>query len=372
MLCRDAAPPSFDDGFVITEVFGLRKLVRIGFRALKWLLVLALCVEAFSFIAVTAINYVLYGNPREGIAVTTYDAYTVFRDARGPRPTKNNALSPDPKLNKTIWMFGGSTMRGRTPDDGKTIPSILSGILNAEMKPLHFTALNFGMDSFNSLLETKYLQKVMIENSTRPDLIIFYDGANDCTYLSIHRDPYGHHGMRRLKALIESYHNSFFGLFKQFNAAVRASFTGELYNKLLWGVEPMKEDSPLLTEYVKAAVARYEYVNKVASCYGAKFIIFQQPLLWSEECRIAESVREKEKGLVVSYKNFDVLQRNFGMPYNAMVNQLKDKPYFVNFRDILCGRTVPVYQADGVHLLDEGREMVARQMADVIKQKLGD
>jgi len=350
----------------------LRKLFRIISRALKWLLVLAVCVEIFSFLGVTTINYVLYGNPREGIAVTNYDAYTVFLDAKGPRRTKNNSASPDPRLNKTIWMFGGSTMRGRTPDDGMTIPSILSGILNAEMKPLHFTVLNFGMDSFNSLLETKFLQKIMIESSTAPDLIVFYDGANDATYLAIERDPYAHHGMRRLRALIESYHNSFFGLFKQVNAGVRASYSGELYNKVRWTFVPMREDSTALGDYVKATVARYEYVNKVASCYGAKFLIFQQPLLWSERCKVAEGIREKEKGLIVSYKNFEVLNQNFGIPYNAIINQLQGKPYFVDFRNILCSRTVPVYQADGVHLLDDGRSMVARQMADVLKQKFKD
>jgi hypothetical protein len=58
--------------------------------------------------------------------------------------------------------------------------------------------------------------------------------------------------------------------------------------------------------------------------------------------------------------NFEVIDR-------ALADRLKDKPYFIDFRNVLCARTQPAYQDDGIHLLDIGNEMVAGQMARYLK-----
>jgi hypothetical protein len=63
-------------------------------------------------------------------------------------------------------------------------------------------------------------------------MIVFYDGANDAKYFAEHRTPYGHHGYRRVRSLIESYYASWFGLLKPVTAATHASFTGELWDKI--------------------------------------------------------------------------------------------------------------------------------------------
>ena len=54
-------------------------------------------------------------------------------------------------------------MRGATDYDDKTIPSFLAQIFNQEEPRLPAIMFNFGEPSFNSLMETKYLQKVLIE-----------------------------------------------------------------------------------------------------------------------------------------------------------------------------------------------------------------
>ncbi len=154
--------------------------------------------------------------------------------------------------------------------------------------------VNFGENSFNSLLETKYLQKLLIEQKHSPTRIIFYDGANDCTYFVQYRTPGAHLGYRRLRALIESYHQSLLGLFKPLNAAWNASFSRELAEKFRGVAEPLKADSPLVQEFVDACERRYDHVNKIAACYGAEFLLFWQPLWWVETSAISPAVRERE------------------------------------------------------------------------------
>ena len=137
-------------------------------------------------------------------------------------------------------------MNGATDYDDKTIPSFLATDLNQAEPRLPAYLINFGEPSFNSLMETKYLQKALIENRPLPQVIIFYDGANDCAYFAQDRTPYAHHGYWQLRGLVESYHQSFFGLLKPLNAAVYSSFTREFYDKIEQGLVPIHADSPVL------------------------------------------------------------------------------------------------------------------------------
>ncbi len=326
-------------------------------------------MEILSFLAITASNFILDGHLREG-GPAIYDPYTLFLQAGGVRPTANNSRSQDKGKNRILWLFGGSTMRGATPSDDKTIPSFLAGFLNSNQQDLHFTVMNFGVDSFNSLLETKYLQKLLIESSEVPDFIIFYDGANDASYFAQHRDPYAHHGYRRARSLIESYYRSWFGLLKPLNAAIYSSFSKELYDKINQVWVPLEADSPALKELVAGAEKRYDHVNKFAKCYGAEFLLFFQPILWVEECQVPPSINNAEKDSIVDAERFSTMRKNFIIPYLAYLGCLGEKPYFVNFRNTLCRREVAAYQPDGVHLTNAGRRMIAEQMYSILKQRI--
>lgn len=345
----------------------MKKFLRLLLACLKWAVIILVAVEVMSFLILTLTNLFIYGSVWEGSRVN-YDAYTLFQE--GPRPTAHHPTSLGAAQDRrTLWMFGGSTMRGSTNDDAKTIPSFLAEILNREDKPLQFTVVNFGENSFNSLMETKYLQKALIERPRRPNLIIFYDGANECVYFSQNRNPYAHHGYQRVKALIESHRRSLFGLFKTINAAVYASFTRELYGKLQQAIIPLQPEAPELRNFVKLTVQRYDYLNEQAGFYGAQFVLFWQPILWVETCQVAPEVAEKEKDYAINKVRFTAMRQNFQVTYQALAEQLQSKPYFVDFQNILCSRTRPVYKADGVHLLDAGRMKVAEMMAKVLEER---
>ncbi|MBI4965902.1 MAG: SGNH/GDSL hydrolase family protein [Desulfomonile tiedjei] len=346
----------------------MKQLLRWTLALVKWIVLGILCIELLSFLAVSATNFIMYGHAREG-SRAVYDPYTLFLQSSGVRPTVGNSVAAESKKNRTVWMFGGSTMRGTTDFDEWTIPSFLSDYLNSNPQGLHFSVTNFGVNSFNSLLETKYLQKLLIESPSQPDLIIFYDGANDAKYFLEHRTAYGHHGYRRTRALIESYYHSWFGVLKPLNAAFNASFTKELYDRINQVAVPLDPGSTELRQMVAMTEKRYDFVNKMSACFGAKFILFWQPMLWVEDCAVSGTVKDREKNAVLAAERFATMRHNFSVTYNSLADRLAEKPYFVSFRGVFCDRQVPVYQPDGVHLTDDGRKIVAKAMGKVLEQR---
>jgi hypothetical protein len=341
----------------------MKRFFRLLFTGLKWLVATVILIEIFSFLIIIGSNYLIYGQVRDCDPVR-YDPYTLFVSEGCPRPTTNNPPAPDRQKYRLIWLFGGSTMKGATDDDAKTIPSFLARDLNQVEPLLPAYLINFGEPSFNSLMESKYLQKALIERPEHPDIIIFYDGANDCTYFAQNRTPYAHLGYRRLKGLIESYHHSFFGILKPINAAMYASFSRELYDKIRQGVIPLSPNDPQLLKFVDSAEKRYDYINKVAQSFGARFLLFWQPFWWVETDQVLPAVQEREG---VSLPKHMAVRHNFELIDRALADRLKDKPYFIDFRNVLCARTQPAYQDDGIHLQDIGREIVAGQMARYLK-----
>ena len=328
--------------------------------SLKWLIGGLVLVEIASFLAISLSNYWIYGQLRDGEMVN-YDPYALFLE--GVRPTLNNPAPGKDVL--TFWLFGGSTMRGATDFDARTIPSFLAGLWNQEERQLPAIVVNCGEDGFNSLMETKYLQKLLIDNPA-PDLIIFFDGANDCAYFAQQRTPDAHQGYEQVRGLIENYHRSLFGLLKPLNAAVWSSFTHELIDKFRQGVIRIEPESPGLRQFVASCEKRYDYLHKVAASFGAKFLLIWQPCWWAETEPVAAQVG-KEEDVILGKKS--ALRHNFVVTYQALVARLQEKPYFINFQNILCSRAAPVYQPDGIHLQDAGRKIVAQRIKQALKDR---
>lgn len=345
----------------------MKKIWHLCLTGLKWLVLTALAIEVFCFLVVTAGNYLIYGHYWEGSRVH-YDPYALFLNEEGVRPTAHEPANPNASGTRTIWLFGGSTMRSDCGSVDSTIPSYLAALLNRPGSLHPCTVVNYGENSFNSLIEAKYLQKRLIESPRPPDLIIFYDGANDCTYFAQHRTPYGHYGFRRLVAAVENYRGSFFGLLKPLNAAFYSSFTKELYDKMMQVAIPLKPENQGLKTMADLTEKRYEHVRKLAGCYGARFLLVWQPVLWVETGEVAPQVRKQEKQLAIQRERFLSVRHNFAVVYQALEEKLRDQPYFIDFRNVLCPRKQPLYQPDGVHLKAAGNDLVARELARVLEE----
>lgn len=347
----------------------MRFLGRGLWRGIKILVAGWLILEFACFLIVTLSIYFVYGQFREGEPVR-YDPYALYINRQGERPTAYNASAEKSGDLLTLWMFGGSTTRGISEDDRQTVPSFLAKFLNQEPPVLPARVTNFGVDGFNSLMESKYLQKMLIECQKPPTIIIFYDGANDCAYFGQYRTPYAHHGYRQLRGVIESYHQSFFGMLKPLNAAWHTSYVRELWDKMRQGVIPISPQDPALKEFVDSAVKRYDYVNQVAGCFGATFQVIWQPCWWVETAPVSAAVEEQARKTIILGDRW-ALRDNFIIIYNALADRLRDKPYFVDFRNILCPRQEPVYESDGIHLNPAGDMMVASEIGQFIKKKRG-
>ena len=341
-----------------------RSLLTVG----KWIVVTLVFVEVLCFLIITISNLLIFGHVWEG-GPSNYDPYTLFLDGGGVQATANNPPAGKTKKASHIWMLGGSTTRCNNVEVGETIASYLALILNREGSRGEVVVTNYGENSFNALLQTKYLQKLLIENPRAPDLVIFYDGANECAYFNLYRTPDAHYGYPRLKGPIESYRRSLFGLLKPLNTALANSFSKEVYNRLTYAVVPIKPDNPALKKTVAATVRRYEHVRRLSACYGAKFLLFWQPMLWVETCKVDRKVGGQEKNLAAKGGRFLKLKRNFVVTYNALADRLQDQRFFIDFQNILCDRTESVYQPDGVHLNARGNRLVAEAMARVLKKR---
>jgi len=346
----------------------MRAFWRGLWKGIKVLLIGLLLLEFASFIIITGSIYFIYGQLREGEPVR-YDPYALYINLQGERPTANNPTDAKPGQHLTIWMFGGSTTRGISEDDSQTLPSFLAKALNQEGPALPAQVVNFGVDGFNSLMESKYLEKMLIESPKPPQVIIFYDGANDCAYFSQYRTPYAHHGYRQLRGVVESHHRSLFGILKPLNAAWYTSFARELWDKMRQGVIPLSPDDPALQEYVGMTAQRYDFVNKVAGCFGATFLLIWQPYWWIETGTVAPGVQNQEKQDIIMGSHL-ALKHNFVVANNALAPRLADKPYFYDFNNILCLRQQTVYESDGIHLNPTGDMMMAREISQFLKKKL--
>lgn len=350
----------------------MKKLWRILLVWLKWIVLALVFLELFCFLIITVANFLILGHPWEGSRVD-YDAYAIFLNVEGVQPTWGNPPLPATgtfgQKPCRLWLLGGSTMRGGWVKDEETIPSHLAGLLNRPGSPEQVMVTNYGENSFNSLLETKYLQKLLLEAAEPPDLVIFYDGANDCSYFNQYRTSQGHYGYRSLRGLIESNRRSYFSLLKPLNAALYASFTREVYDKLRQTVLSLDPEDSALAAMSAAAEKRYEHVSRLSAAYGAKFLLVWQPFLWVETGEVAPAVKAQEQELTVMGARFLKVRHNFAVTYNALAGHLKDKPYFVDLRNALCSRTAPVYEADGVHLKPVGNKMVAQALARVLAQR---
>lgn len=349
----------------------MKRFFSLVWRGAKWGLAGLLFVELLSFAVITTTNWIIYGNLREG-PKAVYDPYALFLMENGVWPTANNAIVDCyPELSKTIWFFGGSTMRASSAAYELSIPSLVAKTLNTTGKPCAFNCFNFGVNSFNSLLEVKYLEKQFIEFPIRPDLVVFYDGANDANYFSVQKTPYAHEGRERVQGVIESYYKSSLGLLKPINAAYFASFTRELLQKLLYTAKAVEPGSPELAEFVDLTIKRYDFIDRLCAANGARFVLFLQPLYWVEDAPDLDArVAASEKETILGRKSFPYVRENFRTVYAALERGLSGKPYFVNLRNSLIGRTAPAYTADGVHNTDAGREGIAAAMLPAIRDRL--
>ena len=111
-----------------------------------------------------------------------------------------------------VWMFGGSTMFGEGQRDEHTVPSELARAAWEDGVALDVT--NFGQLGDPHWVEARRLAEALGTSDDRPDLVLFYDGANEViTRISLNDE--GRAGQQTFVSYLDS------GLFDQLDRYLR-------------------------------------------------------------------------------------------------------------------------------------------------------
>lgn len=107
---------------------------------------------------------------------------TINIDSAGHR--KTTQLRSEGMKQPLVVFLGGSTMYGDGSRDHETIPSQFVTLSNGEYK-----AINMGEGAFSAFQSYIYFQIQISKGAAIPDIVVSYDGVNNCGF---GRDHFGH------------------------------------------------------------------------------------------------------------------------------------------------------------------------------------
>ena len=102
-------------------------------------------------------------------------------DSLGLRLDRHNYAFPDALPEKSIWMFGGSTVQGLGLEETHSIPALLNEKLKDEGLR-EYGVINAGQGGFTAQQQLLLLMEMM-NAGKRPECVIVYDGINEWPHL---------------------------------------------------------------------------------------------------------------------------------------------------------------------------------------------
>ncbi len=261
----------------------------------------------------------------------------------------------------TIWMFGGSTMRGNGSPDWGTIPSQLAGIFEKSGQPA--CVKNFGEGAWVSTQEVTQLMLALKSESRKPNLVIFYDGAND-TYV-----PY-QSGEADVHMNYDTIKNQFagqralrdggFGYLLQTN-------TVQLMFSLVAKSAAQKGDRPVpntnLEGLAKSSVDNYfanmDTVQGLAKQYGFEYAFFWQPVIYtSHKGLVGDETQIKESKKLANLAAWTPIV--YGHVHGTQ------RPHFYDLTNTFDQSNQTLF-LDWCHITMTGNELIAHRMFEAIR-----
>jgi hypothetical protein len=253
-----------------------------------------------------------------------------------------------------VFFFGGSTMFGAYQRDEHTIPSQFARLAEAERRPVR--VVNYGVIGYGIWQELELLEELLTRGDI-PDLVIFYDGANE-QFIQARVGPIAtpthlHANIVRLGKLPVSQHRSLLGegydwwadrsaahrLFDQ----IKSLATNEKEKPALAGLAQAlwapDQSAELGLERGRDAVAIYQravgLVQHLAATYGFRAEFFWQPLLYTKPVVEGEQDALTRFGAVPKawYASSAEARRHLKPPVIDLSDVLDDvhEPVFVDF-----------------------------------------
>lgn len=273
----------------------------------------------------------------------------------GLRRTWNKAEGKD---DARIYMFGGSTIWGFGSRDEGTIPSALSRLL-AEAG-LDVQVKNYGQNSHVSTQEVIVLLKAL-ETEPVPDIVIFYDGANDTgssLVTGFAGQSYAEKDRAREFQILTRRRDLLSALFASSGFARLHRFTEPPRPFPAPPPDPRRADQ-LAHEVVRRYAANVRIVEESGRSAGFQPIFYWQPTVQDKRHR-----SPFEENLLVRDKAVDFFKQVHG---KLVVHEtLAHNENFHDLTQLFAEDREPRY-IDRVHLSEEAnRKVASRILADVV------
>lgn len=269
-------------------------------------------------------------------------------------------VMPKPSGEYRILAMGGSALW-----EGDTM---LTGFLEAELKKNGLTSAsvyNFGVVSANSSMQYNTLMNEAI--TLQPDLIIFYDGANDIIH-PLHYDPRPGYPFNFL-----IYENNPF-LLKSFPAFTLLAYKSNLFRLMarkylaerISKLNSLRKESGYLTDKWRTEIAGVYLDNErktyhLCSLMNMRFMTFFQPTVYSKQ-KLSDEETKFAEARAGERQHVEMLRKMITGAVNADSS-------FYDLSDVFDDKEEHIFR-DNVHISNEGRKIVAQRMAAIIMHDL--
>jgi hypothetical protein len=208
--------------------------------------------------------------------VTRADTKTGTIMADGLRLTENSQCAAG---EPTIWMFGGSGLRGEFLHDSQTIPSNIAKNYADSGRPV--CVKNYGQVGWVSTQEVIKLMLELKRAQRKPDVVIFCDGTTD-SYLPYESDEIDAHlAFPFFKAQFESWkagdHRAF-GYLRKTNTYMGLQALAKRYQLVRTAYAPRSIPANEAAAMAKRTLENYtqnmQILESLSAHYGFRYICF--------------------------------------------------------------------------------------------------
>lgn len=280
----------------------------------------------------------------------------------GYRITENNSSDINAKK---VFMFGGSSMWGSGSNDTYTIPSVLAKELN-ELDS--YKVYNYGVNGHMSSNElVNFVLK--LKNGERPDYVVFFDGGNDSYSGSFYpgkpdahlrynhiRDSFRFGAKYAFDHVLNNFY--FLKLYKYYSNKQNVVNTITVPESKL---ERVRAAAPLTA---KNWIDNIQFILGLSKLYDFQPIIILQPTIYTKD-----TLSQYEMGIVGDNNNLR-LKVAYTITYPFMLNEIKKNTNeaIYDFTGVFNGNVKDTF-IDSIHLSPYGNEVIAREIATIIKEK---
>lgn len=290
-------------------------------------------------------------------------------DNDGIRRTPNSNCVPGAYK---VFTFGGSTMWGYKVPDWATVPAYLQDDLSSKMdRPV--CTVNLAQIAFVSkqgLLELM----TQLQNGNIPDLVIFYDGANDvfsayqsgktCVHMNLGDITAKFERMddqpanQFLTWLKNSYSYQLINSLVQRNRQGSATTDQNIINYKTEGVDT----NTLANDISSCYYGNYDYVKLLADKYGFKFAFFWQPIITIGNKPLTAEEQSIRSELPPAYVEL------FSAAYQKVKASLPQYANVYYIADVLDNQDSQIWM-DEAHVTPVGNKLIADEMARLLEQQ---